>query len=154
MFFRCGICVRRASRFAPSTRGRWSQTPRPSKTWCPPLTAGTCSPPEAPEYLSGTSGSEYTCLITRRAVCYITSQTHTQWNLSIKDTLGPQFLVLNTEVSSIQWSLITLQYFTRTENSVHNTEVYSIQSPLIHCCTTLEHRMVSLLQRFPQFRGL
>ena len=48
-------------------------------------------------------------------------------------------------------SEVILQYYTGTQNCVLITEVSSIQRS--YCSTTLGHRIVSLLQRFPQFRG-
>ena len=57
-------------------------------------------------------------------------------DLSIKDTLGPLNLVLITEVSSIQRSLNTLQYYTGTQNGVFIIEVSAIQRFVIerfHC---------------------
>ena len=72
-----------------------------------------------------------------------------QWNLSIKDTFRLYFYspyyrgVLNSEVMYYA--------YTGTPNGISITEVSSIQ----RSCTirTLGHRMVSLLQRCPQFRG-
>ena len=49
-----------------------------------------------------------------------------QLNLSIKDTLGPSSYVLITEVSSIQRSFYTLQYYTGTQNGVLNIEIFLI----------------------------
>ena len=59
-----------------------------------------------------------------------------QWNVSIKDTLGPPLYVLITEVSSIQRSFYTLQYYTGTQYGVLNIEFFLIQRFVIersHC---------------------
>ena len=53
------------------------------------------------------------------------------WNLSIKDTLGPNFIVLNTEDSSIQRSFYTLQYYIGTQNGILITEVSTFQRSVI-----------------------
>ena len=62
---------------------------------------------------------------------------HIQWNLSITDTLiGTLILVLITEVSSIQRSFSTPQYYTGTQNGVLIIEVSAIQRFVIerfHC---------------------
>ena len=54
---------------------------------------------------------------------------------------GTLILVLNTEVSSIQRSLNTLQYFTGAQNGVLITEVSAIQRFVIerfHCIMILQ----------------
>ena len=69
-----------------------------------------------------------------------------QWNLSIKDTLGPPLCVLITEVSSIQRSFYILQYYTGTQNGVLNIEVFLIQRFVIersHCIMYLSTCMCS-----------
>ena len=63
------------------------------------------------------------------------------WNLSSEDTLafGTLILVLNTEVSSIQRSFNTLQYYTGTQNGVLITEISTFQRFVIerfHCIWT------------------
>ena len=61
---------------------------------------------------------------------------HVQWNLSIKDILGLPLYVLILEVSSIQRLFYTLQYYTGTQNSVLDIEVFLIQRFVLesyHC---------------------
>ena len=64
------------------------------------------------------------------------NQYRVQWNLFIKDTLGPSIYVLITEISSIWRSFYTFQYYTRTQNGILNIEVFLIQRFVIerpHC---------------------
>ena len=58
---------------------------------------------------------------------------------------GTLILVLITEVSSIQRSLNTLQYYTGTQNGVLTTEVSAIQRFVIerfHCITIIIGRQL------------